>query len=155
MKGASGGGDNGGQWGVRGVCVCLVLLASCAARNILADKGGKTRPPEFRCDELAGLENTRVTCCRMVMVSSNDRAAEGGVSGNIDMILKGQDSGVVFPVGETRAELGGEFAGKCMEGVEDKGVGFGGSGEPFREGGVNEVYEEGVRKEGDILVVGV
>ena len=98
MKGAGGSGDNGGQWGVQGVCVRFVLLASCTARNVLADEGGKTRPPKLRCDELAGLENTGVTCGGMVMVSSNNGTAEVRISGDIDTILEGQDTSVVFPV---------------------------------------------------------
>ena len=110
LKGAGGGRDNRGQRGMRGVRVYFVLLASRAARNVLADKGGKAGPPKLGCNELAGLENTGVTCCGMVMVSSDNRTVEGGVSGDIDTILKSQDSGVVFPVGETRAKLGGEFA---------------------------------------------
>ena len=135
--------------------VCFVLLACRTARNILADEGGKTWPPELGCDELAGFENTGVTRCRVVMVSRDNGAAEGRVGRNIDTILKGQDTGVVLPVREARTKLGGEFAGECMEGVEDKGVGRGGGGKPFREGGVDEVYKEGVGEEGDILVVGV
>ena len=131
LKGASGSGDNGGQWRVRGVGVRFVLLAGCTARNILVDEGGKTWPPEFRGDELAGLENTGVTCCGMIVVAGDNGAAECGVSGNIDTILKGQDTSVVFPVGESRAKFGREFARECMEGIKDKGISCGGSGEPL------------------------
>ena len=137
------------------MCVCFVLLASCTARNVLADEGGKTRPPELGCNELAGLENTRVTCCGMVMVSSDNGMAEGGVSRDVDTILKGQDTGVVFPVRETRAKLGGEFTRECVKSIKDKRVGCGRGSEPFGEGGVNEVYEKGVWEKSDILVVGV
>ena len=42
-----------------------------------------------------------------------------------------------------------------MEGIEDKGIGCRGGNEPFREGGVYEVDEEGVGEEGDILIIGV
>ena len=78
--------------------VCFVLLASCTARNVLADKGGKTWPPKLRCNKLVGLENTGVTCCRMVMVLRDNGTAEVGVSGDIDTILEGQDTSVVFPI---------------------------------------------------------
>ena len=153
LKGAGGGGDNGGQRRVRGVRVCFVLLASRTARNVLADEGSKTRPPKLGCDELASLENTGVTCGGMVMVSRDNGTAEGRVSGNIDSILEGQDTSVVFPVGETGAEFGREFSRECMEGVENKGVSCGGGGKPCREGGVNEVHEEDIWEEGDIFVV--
>ena len=153
MKGASGGGDDGGQWGVRGVCVCLVLLASCTARNVLADKGGKSGPPKLGCNELVGLENTRVTCCGMVMVSGDNRAAEGGVGGDIDTILEGQDTSIILPIRETRSKFGREFAGECVEGIKDKGVSCGGSSKPVREGGVDEIDEEGVGEEGDIFII--
>ena len=135
--------------------VRFVLLASCTARNILVDEGGESWPPKLGCDELAGFENTGVSCCRMVVVAGDDGAAEGGVSGNIDTILEGQDTSVVLPVRETRAELGREFSGECMEGVEDKGVSCRGGSESFGEGGVYEVDEEGVREEGDVFVVRV
>ena len=135
------------------MCVCLVLLASGTARDVLADEGSKTWPPKLRCDELAGLENTGVTCCGMVMVSRDNGTAEVGVGGDVNTILEGQDSGVVLPVRETRAEFSREFAGECMEGVKDKGIGCRGSGEPFREGGINEVDKEGVGEESNVFVV--
>ena len=81
--------------------------------------------------------------------------AEVGVGGNVDTILEGQDTSVILPVGEMRAELGREFSRECMESIEDKGVGCEGSSKPFGEGGVNEVDKEGVRKEGDVLIVRV
>ena len=137
------------------MCVCFVLLASCTARNVLADKGGKSWPPKLGCNELAGLENTGVTCCRMVMVARDNRTAEVGVCGDVDTILEGQDASVILPVGETRMEFGREFAGECMEGVKDKGIGCRGGGKPFREGGIYEVDKEGIREEGDIFIVGV
>ena len=137
------------------MCVCLVLLASCTARNVLADKGGKSGPPKLGCNELAGLENTGVACCGMVMVSGDNGAAKVGVSWDVDTILKGQDASIVLPVRETRAEFGREFAGECMEGVEDKGIGCRGSGKPLGEGGINEVDEKGVGEKGDVLIVGV
>ena len=117
MKGASGGGDNGGQWGVRGVCVCFVLLASRTARNILVDEGGKTWPPKLGCNELAGLENSRVSCDGVVMVMGDNRAVEVRVGGNIGAILKGQDTSVVFPVRGPGMEFGREFTGECVESI--------------------------------------
>ena len=135
--------------------VCFVLLASCTARNVLADEGGKTWPPKLGCDKLAGLENTRVSCGGVVVVTGDNRTAEVRVGENIDTILEGQDFSIILPVGETRAELGREFSGECMKSIKDEGVGCGGDSEPFREGGINEVDEEGVREEGNILVVGV
>ena len=97
--------------------VRLVLLAGCTARNILADKGGKSWPPKLGCNKLAGLEDTRVTRCRMVMVAGDNGTTEGGVGGDVDTILEGQDASVVLPIRETRAELGWELPRECMEGV--------------------------------------
>ena len=88
-------------------------------------------------------------------MSRDNGATEGRVGRNVDTILKGQDTGVILPVREARTKLGGEFAGECMEGVEDKGVGCGGGSKPFREGGVDEVYKEGVGEESNVFVVGV
>ena len=78
--------------------VCFVLLASCTARNILADKGSKSGPPKLGCNELVGLENTGVTCCGVVMVSGDNGTVEVGVSGDIDSILEGQDTSVILPI---------------------------------------------------------
>ena len=78
--------------------ICLVLLASCTARNILADKGGKSWPPKLGCDELAGFENTGVTCSGMVMVSRDNGTVEVRISGDVDTILEGQDTSIVFPI---------------------------------------------------------
>ena len=116
--------------------VHLVVLASCTARNVLAGKGGKAWPPKLRCDELVGFENTGVTCCGMVMVSRDNGAAEVGVGRDVNVILKGQDASIVLPIGEVGVEFGGEFSGECVESIKDEGVGCGGDGEPFGEGGV-------------------
>ena len=69
--------------------VCFVLLANSTARNVLADKGGKTRPPKLRCDELAGFKNSRVSGSGVVMVMRDNRTAEVRVSRDINTILKG------------------------------------------------------------------
>ena len=54
-----------------------------------------------------------------------------------------------------RAKFGREFAGECVEGVQDEGISCGGGSEPFGEGGINEVDKEGVWEEGDVLIVRV
>ena len=43
-------------------------------------------------------ENARVTCGRMVMVSSNDRTTEVSVGRDIDPALVRQDASVIVPV---------------------------------------------------------
>ena len=40
-------GQNGEKWGLRWVCVDLVLLASSTATDVTANIGHKTQPPEF------------------------------------------------------------------------------------------------------------
>ena len=50
-----------------GVGVQLVLLAGGISFNILSDKLGETRPPEFSCDELASFKVTWVASSFMVM----------------------------------------------------------------------------------------
>ena len=47
--------------------VQLVLLADSTPLNIVSDKLGKTRPPEFCCDKLTGFKVTWVASNFMVM----------------------------------------------------------------------------------------
>ena len=81
--------------------------------------------------------------------------AEVRVSGDVDMILIGQDASIVLPVREARAELSREFTRECMEGIENERVRGGGGRDAFGERGVNEVDDESIREEDDILVVSV
>ena len=80
------------------MCICLVLLASGTASNVLVDKGGETQPPKLRCNKLAGLENTGMSCSGVIMVVGNNKAVEVGVGRDVDAILVGQDSSIVLPV---------------------------------------------------------
>ena len=58
-----------------------------------------------------------------------------------------------MPIKKARTELGRGFSREGMESVEDKWVSGRGGMEFGREGGVDEVNEEGVGKEGNISVV--
>ena len=77
------------EWGVRGVCINLVLLTSNTTTNILADKGCESQPPEFQGNKLSSFENPRVTSGGMIMVTSDHFMMKVSVSRNIDTILIG------------------------------------------------------------------
>ena len=49
---------------------------------------------------MASLENSRMTSSGIVMVASNDRAAQVCIDRDIDVALVSQDARVVVPVGE-------------------------------------------------------
>ena len=79
--------------------VNLVLLAKGTAFDIAADKGGEAWPPEFSGDQLASLQEARMTGGFMIMAALEDGAAEGVVSGDVDMAFIGEDAGFDLPVG--------------------------------------------------------
>lgn len=69
--------------------VSFVLLAEGAASDILADEGGKTRPPELGSDELTGFQVTRLTGGCMIVTTLDNGFAEIPLWGNIDIVLVG------------------------------------------------------------------
>ena len=84
--------------------VNLVLLACSTAFDIAADKGGKTGPPEFGSNELAGFEEARMTGSFMIVAMPKDGKAKGVIIGDINMALVGQNAGFHLPVGKAGAE---------------------------------------------------
>ena len=98
LEGARGVGLDWGEWRDGGVCVGFVLLAHGAAFDVFAHKLCKLQPPEFRGDELAGFEVTRVTGGLVVVATGEDGTTEEVLWGDIDATLIGQDVVVKFPV---------------------------------------------------------
>ena len=133
--------------------VDLVLLARSTALDITVDIGGEAWPPELGSNKLASLENTRMTCCGMVMVASHNGVAQFSISRDIDMTLVSQDACIIVPVREAGTKSGGDSARQSMEGVKNQWVRSGGRAEFVSEGGVNKVDEELIRKEDDCLIV--
>ena len=87
----------------------------------------------------------------MVMVASNNRVVKVSISGDIDTVLISQDTSIIMPIREARAEFSGEFARVSMEGIEDKWIRSQGGVELSGKGGVNKIDEEDIRE----LVVSV
>ena len=104
MEGARHGGVNGGEQGNSGMCVCLVLLASCAAFNIFTDIGGEAGPPEFSHNKLTGFQVAGMPSGFVIMATLEDEVAKGFIIGNIDMTLIGQDAHFNLPVRKARVE---------------------------------------------------
>ena len=78
----------------------FVLLARGTSVDITANVRGEAWPPKFRGNQLVSFENARMASSGMIMVSSNDRVVESGISGNVDVTLVSQDAGIVAPVRE-------------------------------------------------------
>ena len=106
LKGTITRGRDGKKQGARGVCVYFALLTCGTTPDVLVNKGCKARPPELRCNQLAGFEDTRVICRGVIMMAGDDRTVEVSVSGNIDTALISQDASVIMPIGEVGAEVG-------------------------------------------------
>ena len=135
--------------------VSFVLLAKGTALDISADVGGQARPPEFSCDQLASFQEARVTGGLMIMAALEDGAAEGIIRGDIDTAFVCEDAGLNLPISKTGTEGKRNVLVHGLEGLEDEGVTRRGRLDAVGEGGVDKVYKEGRREEGDIGVVGV
>ena len=91
----------------------------------------------------------------MVVAPLEDGAAKRVVRGDIDMAFISEDAGFDLPVSQLGTEGERDILVHGLEGLEDEGVTCGGRLDAVREGGVDEVDEEGWWEEGHISVVGV
>ena len=150
-EGARGGDRHRG--GRKGMGVRLILLAGGTASHESADVRGKTGPPEVGSDKLAGLEKARVARSGMIMATAENVTSKSIIRGNINMALVSKDAVNVLPIRKPGAEGGGNGAIHRLEGLEDKGIGGRGGGDARGESGIDDVDEQGRRKEGNIDVV--
>ena len=125
------------QGGYSRMGVGFVLLAGGAAFNVLADKGGKPRPPKFGSDKLARFQEARMAGGCVIMAAFKDGVAKGIIGGDIDTAFVGKDAGFDLPVGESRTEGERNILMHRLEGLEDEGVTRGCGFNSMREGGVN------------------
>ena len=146
-------GANGGERWDGGMGVGLVLLAGCTACNILSDVGGQARPPELGCDELACFQVAGVTGYFVIMATLEDSMMEGGVIGDIDVALIGQDACFDLPVGEAGMEGKRDVIIHGLEGLENEGVACRGRLDMVGEGNVNDIDKEGWGKERNPIVI--
>ena len=78
--------DRSERWN-SGVGAQLVLLVGSASFNILSDKLGEIRPPEFSCNKLVSFEITWVASSFMVMaVVDFSRSGPAGISIKFDWV---------------------------------------------------------------------
>ena len=119
LKGAGAGGWNGEQGRSGWMCVDLVLLARGTTTDIALNIRGEAWPPILRGNKLASFENTRVTCCGVVMMASNNRMAKIGIGWDINTALVSQNASIIVPVREAQAEGSGNFIRESVEGVKD------------------------------------
>ena len=119
LKGAGAGGWNGEQGRSGWMCVDLVLLARGTTTDIALNIRGEAWPPKLRGNKLASFENTRVTCCGVVMMASNNRMAKIGIGWDINTALVSQNASIIVPVREAQAEGSGNFIRESVEGVKD------------------------------------
>ena len=97
------------EWGNGGVHVQLIPLAHGTSFHVLVHELCEARPLEFHGNELTSFEVTQVSDSLMVMAVGEDGATEGGLWGNVDMILVHKDVIIKFPVQEARLEGGGDI----------------------------------------------
>ena len=152
LERAGRGGVNGGERRDGGVCICFVLLAGGAALNVFADIGGKTGPPEFRCNELSSLK-VAVTSTLMVMATLENSVTEGVIVGDVNTTLVGQDARFDLPIGKAGTEGEGNVVVHGLEGLKDEGVARQSRLDAMGEGNVDNIDEERWGKEGNAIVV--
>ena len=136
-----------------GVCIGFVLLANCTSLDIFPHKGCKTRPLEFRGNQLAGFQVAWVTCCFMVVATSENGLSEIGVEGDIDMTFVYEDPFSIMPVRQMGVEGWGNGSLHRLQCLEDERVEGQGELDTVGEGCVDEVNKEGGWKKGDSFIL--
>ena len=91
----------------------------------------------------------------MVMAAFENGMVEGVVSRDIDAAFVGEDACFDLPVSEPGTEGERNVLMHGLESLKDEGVTRGCGFNSMGEGGVDEVHEEGRRKESNIGIVGV
>ena len=137
------------------MCVDFVLLAEGTALDVATDEGGETGPPEFGGDQLSSFQEAGMSGRFMIMAPLKNGAAKGIIRGNIDTVFIGEDAGFDLPVSQPGMEGERDILMHGLEGLENEGITCGGRFDAVREGGVDEVDEQGRREEGDVGVVRV
>ena len=89
---------NESEGGNGGVCVGFVLLANGTTFDVFMHEGCKARPPELGGNQLMGFQVARVTGHFMVMAIGEDGLLKGGVRGNVETALVGEDLFGILPV---------------------------------------------------------
>ena len=136
-----------------GVCIEFVLLANRASFDIFPHKGCKARPPEFEGNQLTGFQVAWVTCCFMVMATSENGLLERGVGGDVDMTFVCEDPFSIQPVRQTRVEGRRNGSVHRLQCLEDKRVRGRGGLDMVGEGCVDEVNKEGGWKKGNSFIL--
>jgi hypothetical protein len=104
------------------VGICLALLAKGATFDVFANKVGKTRPPVFGGNELAGFKITWMAGRGVIMRTSDNVTAKRTRVRDIDSILVGKEAPVDPPIREARTEGKGNGVIEGLEGILDKDI---------------------------------
>jgi hypothetical protein len=131
LEGTGGGGFDRGEGRDGRVGVCLALLAKGTTFDIFTNEVGKTRPPVFGSNELAGFKITRMAGRGVIMRTSDNVAAKRPRVRDINTVLVGEEATINLPVGETRAEGRRNSTVEGLEGIADQDI--------VTRGGGNEI----------------
>ena len=102
---------------------------------------------------MPSLQEAGVAGGRMIVAALEDGTAEGIVRGDIDTSFVSEDACFDLPVGEAGTEGERDVLVHGLESVENEGVSRRRGFDAMGEGGVNKVYKEGWRQEGNVRVV--
>ena len=83
----------------------FVLLTSGATLYIFADEGSKTRPPEFKGNQLTSFQIARVISHLVIMATGKDGFPKR-VRGDVDATFVSENSFSILPVKQMRAKGG-------------------------------------------------
>ena len=98
MERSSGGGANGGEGWNGGMCVGLVLLASCTSLNVFAHERCEARAPKFRGDKLADFKVTWVASSFMIMAVNKNGLLKRGIRENVNASFVDENALSILPV---------------------------------------------------------
>jgi hypothetical protein len=91
-EGTGGGGLDRGEGRDGWVGICLALLVKGTTFDVFANEVGKTRPPVFGGNELAGFKITWMAGKRVIIRTSDDVAAKRTRVRDINPILVGKEA---------------------------------------------------------------
>ena len=112
QAGARGGNRDKGWGGGMGIGFCL--LARATTLDVFAYKLYKTWPPIVGGHELAGVQESRMSCGGVIMVLCDNGASEIVGGGNIHATLIGEEIVAHLKVGEAGSEMGGDIVMKGL-----------------------------------------
>ena len=94
-------------------------LAGITSPDVVADVATHPGQEVILGEEFQGFVMTGVSCCRNIVMITNDLATEGGILGHVESVFKGDDVVAALPHGCTHTKcLGDQGSLICVHGTK-------------------------------------